>query len=212
MKNKLFLMFGIVAPLVYLAHIIIGSILWKEYSNVLQPISDLTATNAPNQHLLTIYTTLFNLFTLIFSISAFIYLKKLNIRLINISMLIFILLSIVSVLFIFFPEDMINTTLTYRGLIHYILTGLVVPTAILTPLLLGIGIRKINNLKSFSIYSIMTSIIIFISGFSSVLVMNCKIPIFGVIERINIGSLEIWVFLFACLLISLDLKKLNIKK
>lgn len=38
---------GMAAVLIYLLHVILGGLLWKEYSHLHEPISTLTASGAP---------------------------------------------------------------------------------------------------------------------------------------------------------------------
>lgn len=204
---KKFFVFGIISPVLYLIHVILGGILWSGYSHIAQPISDLTATGAPNREMLGIFTNMYSIFGLIFALSAFIYLKKLRIKTINISMILFIAEFLITFLYSFFPEDLLGTAMTFRGFMHFVVTGLIVPVVILAPLFAGFGFRKLNDFKKFSIYSIATSIIIFVSGGISVAFAVNKTPFFGVAERINIGSLQLWVFIFALVLLLNDIEQ-----
>ncbi|MFT8315372.1 MAG: DUF998 domain-containing protein [Clostridium sp.] len=207
--KKIYSIFGMISPLFYLIHVIIGSMLWSGYNNITQPISDLTATGAPNREILNIFTNMYGIFGLIFSIGSFNYLKKLKIKIINFSMIIFIAMVLIGVSYGFFPEDMAGATMTFEGFMHLVVTALIVPTAILAPLCTGIGFRKIADFKKFSSYSIATSVIIFVSGGMSVIAIANKIPIFGVIERINIGSLQLWIFIFALIIFTKDIGKIT---
>ena len=203
--------FGILSPFFYLLHIIIGSLLWKGYNQITQPISDLTATGAPNRELLSVFTTIYGLCGLIFAICAFIYLRQLKIKTINVSMLLLIAMFLVVFSYGFFPEDIPGTTLTFKGFMHLVVTGFVVPLAILSPLITGLGFRKLNNYKKLSIYSIGTSLIIFVSGGLSVAFMANKVPYFGIMERINIGSLELWLLVLALIIFTTDKEKFTLK-
>ena len=203
--------FGILSPLFYLLHIIIGSLLWKGYNQITQPISDLTATGAPNREILTVFTSIYGVCGLIFAISAFIYLRKLKIKTINISMLLLIAMFLIVFSYGFFPEDIPGTTLTFKGFMHLVVTGFVVPLAILSPLITGLGFRKLNNYKKLSVYSIVTSLVIFVSGGLSVAFIANKIPYFGIMERINIGSLELWLLVLALIIFTTDFEKFTLK-
>ena len=55
---------GMLAVEIYLLHILIGGILWKTYRHLQQPISDLTATGAPNRNFLLGLTTINEVFFL----------------------------------------------------------------------------------------------------------------------------------------------------
>ncbi|HEX9061947.1 MAG TPA: hypothetical protein VF941_17360, partial [Clostridia bacterium] len=47
----------------------------------------------------------------------------------------------------------------------------------------------------YSLYSIMTGILMFVAGGISVYLMVNHLPYFGLVERINIGSLQLWMFI-----------------
>ncbi|AGK95982.1 DUF998 domain-containing protein [Clostridium pasteurianum] len=209
--KKIYSIFGMISPLFYLIHVIIGSMLWSGYNNITQPISDLTAADAPNREILSIFTNMYGICGLIFSIGSFNYLKKLKVKIINVSMIIFIAMVLIGVSYGFFPEDMAGATMTFEGFMHLVITALIVPTAILTPLFAGLGFRKLENFKKFSNYSIATSVIIFVSGGMSVIAIANKISIFGAIERINIGSLQLWIFIFALIMFTNHMDKITVR-
>ncbi len=205
MLRKLSL-FGILSPLFYLLHVVLGGILWKGYNHLVQPISDLTAAGAPDRGLLEIITAIYGICGLIFAVSAFLYARSLRLRTINISLFLFIIMSLITLSYNFFPQDMPGTELTFTGFMHLAVTGLIVPVAILSPLMAGIGFKRLGSHGRFSVYSIVTSAVIFISGGMSVIFIAQKVPYFGLVERINIGALQIWTFILALVIFTLDVK------
>ncbi len=60
---------GVLAIAFYVLHIVIGGIKWKGYSHLQQPISDLTASGAPNRNLMLTLTTIYGLLALLFVVS-----------------------------------------------------------------------------------------------------------------------------------------------
>ena len=60
---------GMLAVIIYLIHVILGGILWNGYSHLQQPISDMTATGAPDRNLLLFLTNIYGAMALIFAIS-----------------------------------------------------------------------------------------------------------------------------------------------
>lgn len=201
MRKKLFVA-GIISPVIYVLYVIIGGMLWKGYSQIKQPISDLSAKGAPNLGMLNTFGSLSQIFGFIFAISAFIYLRRFKIKAVTISMVFFLAETLITFSYSFFPEDMPGTTLTFTGFMHLAVTALVVITIILMLVFAGLGFRKLNGYKKFSSYSIVTCIVIVISGISSGIVISNNIPVFGVVERINIGALQLWVFVFALVLLN----------
>lgn len=202
LKKSAFL--GLLSTLFYVIHVILGGILWKGYNHIVQPVSDLTAAGAPNRDLILVFTTLYSICGLLFSAGAFLYWRKSKIRFISISMVLYVLMAMISLSYSFFPQDMPGTAMTFRGVMHIAVTGLIVPVAILYPLFAGLGFRKLQGYKKFSIYSIVTSMAIFVSGGTSVIFIANKVPFFGLVERINLGSIQLWTVVLAILTLVSD--------
>jgi hypothetical membrane protein len=199
------LVFGMLAPLVYLSHVVIGGLLWKGYSHLEQPISDLTSAVAPDRVLLNNIMYACGLFSMIFFISVFMYLRKVKSKALKTGTVLLIVFELISISYLFFLQDEIGSKLTFAGLMHLVVTGLIVPVIIAAPIFLGIGFRKLQGFKSFSIYSIFTSVFIFITGGTSVIVLSNKLHYFGVWERLNMASIYLWIFLLALKLFRTDI-------
>lgn len=198
--------FGMLAVIIYVFHVVLGGILWKGYSHFMQPISDLTAQGAPDGELLTKITSIYALFSLIFAVSAFILVRRLAVKALKIGFLLYIFMHVFSALYNFFPEDLKGSSMTFPGLMHWIVTGAIVPLTIFSIVIIGIGLRKIDGFKGYFVYSIVTGIVIFTAGGLSVYVMAHNLGGFGLFERISIGSLQLWTFLVSLKMFSLDLK------
>lgn len=187
--------FGMLGAAAYAFHVVLGGFLWKGYSHLMQPISDLTAQGAPDRELLTWITGVYAVFSIIFAVSAFMYVRKLKVRTLTTGFVLFILMHIVSASYNFFPEDLPGAAVTFRGIMHWIVTGAVVPLTILSVLLIGLGFRKIRDFRGYGIYSIVTSAILFTAGGTTVFILSQGLDYFGLFERLNIGSLQLWMFL-----------------
>jgi len=81
-----------------------------------------------------------------------------------------------------------------------LLGELLIPLTIISPILVGLGFRKIQAFKSYGIYSIITGVIIFIAGGTTAFFFMNKLPYFGLVERINIGFLQLWMFITSIML------------
>lgn len=189
--------FGALGALVYVVHVVLGGILWKGYDHMMQPISDLTATGAPNRVLISFITLIYGLCSIVFSFSAYFYLKSSVPKLARAGMLTFISMHLVSITYGLFPVDLPGSPITFLGTMHIVVTGLIIPLTILSPLLIGIGLRKLEFFKGFAIYSIITGIIIFVAGGTTAVFFANKLPYFGLFERINIGTLQLWMLVFS---------------
>ncbi|MHB1419393.1 MAG: DUF998 domain-containing protein [Bacillota bacterium] len=204
---KKFTIFGALGALVYVFHVVLGGILWNGYSHLIQPISDLTGTGAPNKDLLSIITFIYGLCSIVFTISVYLYLKGSVPKIARVGMLTFIAMHLVSITYGLFPVDLPGSSITFKGIMHIVVTGLIVPLTILSPLLIGIGLRKIESFKGFATYSIITGVIIFVAGGTTAIIFANKLPNFGLFERINIGTLQLWMLVFSLKLFRKDDKK-----
>jgi hypothetical protein len=199
-------LFGILGSLTYALHVVLGGILWEGYNHLMQPISDLTAAGAPDRELLTIITGIYALFSIIFAVSALMYIRKTGSKLLNAGFILFLCMHLVSAAYNLFPEDLPNSALTFTGVMHIVVTGAVVPLAVLAPIFIGAAFRRLQQFKNYSLYSILTGIVMFVAGGITVVLMTNKMPYFGLFERINIGSLQLWMLLISLKLFTTKLE------
>ncbi len=189
--------FGMAGVLAYLLHVVLGGALWNGYNHLMQPISDLTAAGAPDQNLMVAITMVYGACVVIFGLSAFMYMRDFAPKTAQAGMLIFLIMQIVSVLYFFFPEDLPGAATTAASTMHIVITALIVPLTILAPFLIGFGFRKFEGMEGIGRYSIITGIIILIFGSLSAIFFANTWPYFGLIERVNIGSLQLWTFILS---------------
>lgn len=192
---------GMLAIVFYVVHVVIGGIKWKGYSHLQQPISDLTATGAPNRNLILSLTAIYGLLALIFAISFTILKSREHNPLVFWGGVTFIVLHLVSVLYPIFPQDLPGAETTLRGRMHILITALIVPFTILTPFLIGFGFISEPLWHTFGVYSIITGILILVFGGTTAIFYAKKLPYFGLVERLNIGALQVWTFIFSLQLI-----------
>ncbi len=183
--------------LLYLLHVVLGGFLWTGYNHLMQPISDLTAAGAPNKDLLGVITLLYGICSIIFCTGAFAYLKHFAPGIAKAGILVFLAMHIVSLLYGFFPEDLAGSAVTFTGTMHIVITALIVPLTILAPFFVGFGLRKIEGFEAIGKYSILTGIVILIAGSASAIFFANTLPYFGLVERINIGALQLWMFILS---------------
>jgi len=201
LSGDILMLSGMLAILFYLLHVVVGGIKWKGYSHLQQPISDLTATGAPNRTLMLTFTTIYGLLALLFAVSFTILKSGEHHSLVFWGGISFIVLHIVSVLYPVFPQDLPDTKTTLKGRMHILITALIVPFTILTPFLMGFGFISEPQWNTFGIYSIITGILILVFGGTTAIFYAKKLPYFGLVERLNIGALQLWTFVFSLELI-----------
>lgn len=192
---------GMLSSVVYILHVFLGANLWGEYSSIKQPISDLTGEGAPNAELLRIFTGIYGVLAIFFAVTLYLSLKKyVNIPS-KIGMVLLIIMEISSFLgYSLFPLDDINAGMTFQSLMHIMVTAIVVITTIGSTFFIGIGFRKIENMGTLGSFIILCGCIITISGASTGIVISNSIPILGVIEHINIFTVQLMIFILSLFL------------
>lgn len=69
--KKIYTLFGLLGPVIYILTVIIGGVLRNDYSHIYNTISELTTANAPNKLLMDIMFGIYNVSLFIFGIGAF---------------------------------------------------------------------------------------------------------------------------------------------
>jgi len=115
----------------------------------------------------------------------------------RIAMGILIAIQILSFSWGFFPMDPIGSEATFAGTMHNVFGGVVAFATILMPLLMGLGLRQTEGFQNYATYSFSSSAIIFVSGLTGVILAGQGIQLFGLFERITIGTYEVWIFVTA---------------
>ena len=188
---------GMLSIVFYVLHIVIGGMKWKGYSHLHQPISDLSATGAPNRNLMLSLTTIYGFLALLFAISFTVLKSREHHSFVLWGGVTFILLHFVSILYPLFPQDLPGEKTTFKGRMHIIITALIVPFTIITPFFIGFGFISEPQWHTFGLYSIITGIMILVFGATTALFYVKKLSYFGLVERLNIGALQVWTFVFS---------------
>jgi hypothetical membrane protein len=198
---------GMVAVAAYVLHVVLGGFLWQGYNHLMQPISDLTATGAPDRALLNNILLAYAIPAVVFGLSAYIYLRRFAPKLAQVGMLLYLIMQAISFLYKFFPEDLPGAAMSFPGLMHMVITFAIVPLTILAPIFIGAGLRKLEKLKKFGIFCIVVGFVILCAGGTSTIFFANRLPYFGLVERINIGTLQLWTFLLALKLVRTETAK-----
>lgn len=203
MFRKTLLYSGVIAPILYVSTAIVGAALRDDYSHIVNAISELLSNGAPNKAVLDVVFNIYNVLLLAFAIGAYIALKHAP-RICRIAMGIFIGIQVLSFSWGFFPMDPLGAEATFAGMMHNILGGVVAFATILMPLLMGLGFRKLNGSNSYSTYAFISSFIIFVSGLTGVILAGQGFRVFGLFERITIGTYEVWILVTALKLLKME--------
>lgn len=195
--SKFLLSTGMLAVAVYIAHVLIGGALWDEYQHLHRPISDLTGSGAPDRGLLLWFTNIYGVLALVFAISFTMFVASRRSVILLLGGISLILLHIVSISYSFFPQDLPGSEPTFAGMMHIVVTVLIVPFTILSPLLIGIGLRKEPRWQNLGRFSILCGMLILVFGGLTGYFFANKLSYFSLLERLNIGMLLIWTFVLS---------------
>ena len=197
MHKKLLLSFGIISPLVYIITVIIGALLRPDYSHLTHAISELTAAGAPNKFFLDSLFSIYNLLLIGFAFGLLGLIRnhanqhwtgKVGVYLILLIGLFGLMTNL------FFPMDQRNVAPTIIGIIHLVLAGLLSLGTILSALFLGLWMRKTASYKMLGDYTLITCVLILLSGgFAAAAAANVS-TIMGAAQRITIGLFLVWIF------------------
>ncbi len=186
---------GAASAVVYAAHVVLGGILWGGYSHLTQTISELTADGAPNAELLRVFTTVYGILALVFSVCLVFTLRNFQAK--RVAVLGAVLLLVMEfaslVGYGLFPLRG-GTEMDPENMGHLIVTGIVVICTISSVLLVGLGLVKTPGFKALGVFSIVCAAMIVVSGGMTPVAIATELPVGGLIERLNIFTLQTWVF------------------
>ena len=199
--KKLYPIFGIIGPIIYILAVIIGGALRSDYSFLYNTISELTLANAPNLVLMSILFGIYNFSILIFGIGAFLDNEVDNSRKYKAAALMLSIIGFLGLLLLFFPQDPRNASVTFQGTIHIVIAGITSLFTLISVLLIGINFRKVKEMKLFSAYSFFSFALILVSGGAAAVSVGINSAYGGLFERITIFVFMIWVIIFSYLII-----------
>ena len=205
MRNRLLIVAGLVAPLLYVGTVLLGGILRPGYSHIAQPVSDLIASGAPNTAVLNLLFALYNLLVLVFGISLFQWVRaenQTNRRTVGTIGAVFLLLEgLFGFITLFFPEDVGSISeATSIGKLHIVFAGLSALTSLFAILLMGFWFRNSPLLRRYSSYSFISVLVVFVFGGMAAASVANGSPIAGLLERITIGGFIQWIFVIALMM------------
>lgn len=206
MLKKAYALLGLLAPLFYLAAVLVGGELYDGYSHTYNTISELTSVDAPELPVVEALFALYNISVLLFGLSALFdadasvnYLLKRCFSLI-------IPIGAVGLAMYFFPQDHRELDISSSGQVHIVLAAAASLLTMLSIFYGGRGMSQYPPLKPFSIYSYLTLAGIIITGALTARAIPNLDPWGGVYERMTIGLYLVWVFVIAMRLLFLDTK------
>ena len=214
MRSKTLALGGILAPIVYVGSVILGGILWPSYSHILQPISDLIATGAPNKALLDPLFALYNLLVLVAGLGLFLFVRENKAErgqlLGTLGAATLVAEGFFGLITLFFPEDAggMAAGISSTGMLHIVFASLSSLTTMAAILLMGLWFRKSPRVK-YGLYSFISVGIVFVSGGMAAAGVASGSAIGGLLERITIGGFMQWLFVIGLMMYSSKAKRVD---
>jgi hypothetical protein len=199
--KKVLVSCGILAPIVYLAAVLLGGLLRPGYSHISQAISELLTMWAPNKPLLDALMAIYNVLTGLCAVGLLLLIR--NRRQVkgqrsgNLAAMFLLLQALFGLFTLAFPQDPPGLPATTTGTFHLVLAGGSSLTSMLMILLLGFWFRGMDGLGSFSVYSFISVGIVFLAGGLAAASAASASPFLGLVERITIGAYLQWLFVIA---------------
>ena len=174
--EEFFMPLGMIGVVAYMIHTILGNILWTEYNPITTDISSLTADGAPNSSLLRIFTTIYGICMILFTLGMIVKsLKKYH------------LATLV--------ED--KTVMNFQNMMHIAVTVAVVIATITSAFTLAYGYLSQEKMKNLGKFILIMAIIITLCGMMNPISMLMNLNIMGLTERLVIYSLQILIFVLS---------------
>ena len=194
--KKFLMLCGTIAAVIYAGTVILGAFIRPGYSHLADAISELVADGAPNRFLLSSLFLIYNLLLVAFGIGLFLEVKdrSRDRRSGFIGSLALILVGLAGLsMELAFPQDPGGTPATFAGMMHLVMAGVASLGTMVAIMFLAFWFRNYSDLKHYVTYSWISVTIILISGGLSVAAMANYHRLFGLIERVTIGTFILWL-------------------
>lgn len=185
---------GVGSAATYVLHVIIGGILDPSYSQIANSISTLTAVGAPNQEILSPFLSWYHPLYITFCILLVtLFWKKTNKQMTMGAMFLTISSLVSKFGFGAFAFDGESAGMTDNNVMHIVVVMIVVIFSIAALFSIAIGCLKTSKHHRFGIYLVVLAFIFTLAGGLSAPLTANGSPIMGLVEKINIGTLQVFV-------------------
>ena len=204
MRIRSLILCGVLAPIVYVAIVIVGGLLRPGYDHIANFISDLIGTGAPNRWLLDPVFGVYNAFCMAFGLGVFWRVRAVleNTRRMTglVGATILVLTGVFGFLTLFAPEDPVGAQVTGTGVLHIVLAGASSLGTMVSMLLLAFWLRGSPRTRGMGIYSFISVGFVFVTGGITAAMGAGRGHIAGLMERLTIGGFMQWLFVLAMVL------------
>ena len=189
------LLAGSAAVVVYVVAVVLGGLLRPGYSHISQAVSELIEVGAPNKGILDPLFMAYNVLTAVFAVGVFLARTDRDRGSLAVATAAVLLLeAVVGFVTVFVPEDVPGTAATATGAMHILLASMSSLSTMAAILLVFLWLRNTPGGKGYAVYSLVTLIVVFITGGVAAATTAEGVPINGLAERLTIGAFLQWMF------------------
>jgi hypothetical protein len=184
---------GAMAPVVYIIAVLVGGVLWQDYSHVRDTVSTLTSSGAPNQEVMVPLFAIYNIFVIVIAAALYIGVEGKKPRLTSA----LIAATGVDGLVLFaFPQDYPQgPPVTFTGTMHVAVAGIGALVSLLAMAALFFELRRVKGWGTIAKISIiLLPIAVAFGGFGAASITT---DYAGLAERLSIGTILVWLEIVA---------------
>ena len=190
--------FGVLSSVSFLSMDVLGTLLWTNYNPVIDVLSDLTASGAPNATLMRIISNVSYVTLIIFAMGMFIlsFAKYQTLLQTGFSLLFFMALSTI-VGFDTFPMSM-NNLLILQNTLHFLVTTITICITAFSLIIIACGYLRHKNLIKFGRIMLALAILFILFNIAFYISEFLQLNIRGLIERLGIYTFYLYIFILSC--------------
>jgi hypothetical protein len=200
--SKIYYYGGFGAGVFYSIGDIIGGIITPDYSYVRNAVSELIQSGAEDRVFLSSFLFVHALMIVLFSVGLLAHYPYKKSKSVFIGGILMLAVGASHALSSsVFPQDPVGAEATFPGIMHLVLVGITVLCIFAIMPLLGLGLRRYIEWKSYRVFTFLCLAAIVVSGISSPIVIGQGIEVVGLTERITGYTFYVWMAVLAYMLI-----------
>jgi len=185
---------GIASVIIFVLYVVMGGILERHYNQIADSLSALTEAGAPNQSVLLALYNWYGLIYILFTVLLVsLFWRKTN-RLMSLGSVLLAISAVISKfgagLFTFNAD---STGAAFNNMMHFTVSSIVYVLTIASMCLIATGCIITIKYRDFGIYLLLLTFIFALSGSLSTSMAAYVSPYMGLVEKINIGTLQLFV-------------------
>ena len=201
---------GPLASLLYLATVAVGGAIRPGYSHLADAVSELTASGAPNKALMDGLFLAYNGLVAVFAIGLFLVARDpdksgkrsaiggLGALLLAVSAICGALLQL------FFPQDPGGPPVTAAGTLHIAVASIAALATMVAIVCVALWFRRVPAFRPLASYSYVTFVVMLVSGGLGAAAAGSRHPLMGLVERVTLGAIMLWLCVTGARLASLS--------